>query len=229
MIFDLFKLSTFFKKELILNYHKNKGSLENKKKINYINIYHKNWPKNKEFFLKNLIDNEIKCKNIISFGFINSPINCQKQKFHLDYNSYTHTYFIPLIDLNDCNGTEYIQFYDTKINIKNVKNLLGISNKYLFKNDIINELKKIDLHLNKDYEFKYLNAKAFDVILMKNYIFHRGSKNRLNVNRVMFQIVCGINKNVNIIDSVKIIDAELDEKDFCKETDYKEKWCKEMK
>ena len=229
MIFNPVKLSEFFKKELISNYNEKKELLEDKKKINYINIYHKNWENNKELTLKKLIDNEIKCKNLISFGFINAPYNCKKQKFHIDYGSFTNTYFIPLIDLNNNNGTEYVYFYDIDKNIKNKENLLSISNKYFYKKDIICELKKFDLQFKRDFEFRYLNAKSFDLILMNNYIFHRGRKNRLKNNKIMFQIVCGINKNVDIIDQLKISNSELDEKVWCEKEKYKQKWCKKIK
>ena len=53
-------------------------------------------------------------------------------------------------------------------------------------------------------------------------------KNELNNNRVMFQIVCGINKDVTIFDGRKIHNSELNEKTWCKETEYKQEWCHKL-
>ena len=84
-------------------YNKNKKLLNSDDKINYINIYHKKWDNNQNILLlKSFIDDKIKCKNIIAFGFISAPYKCKKQKFHIDYGGSTNTYFIPLIDLERC-------------------------------------------------------------------------------------------------------------------------------
>jgi len=225
------KLSNKFIQEIKSIYYLKKELLSSNNIINYINVYHKKWKNKKQTDnkLKKYIDEELKCPNIISFGYINAPPNCKKQKFHIDYGGYTNTYFIPLVELNDYNGTEYVNFFNEENNIKFQKKLLNISNKYLYKKDIIRELRLLGLIYKKDYNFKYINAEPFSILLMKNYIFHRGRKNQLNSNRIMFQIVCGIDKNVNITDEVKIKNSELDEKKWCKKIKYTQKWCKQLK
>uniref|UniRef100_A0A6C0BBF0 Phytanoyl-CoA dioxygenase n=1 Tax=viral metagenome TaxID=1070528 RepID=A0A6C0BBF0_9ZZZZ len=196
-------------------------------KINYVNLFHKNWEKkkNNRKFLKYIKD-EIGCvTNLISYGFINAPPNCNPQKFHLDYSGYTCTYFIPLVEINNKNGTEYIHFYDKNMNIECKNILFDISDKYLCKSEIIDELAKFNLIYKKDYEFRYLNTNAFSIAYMPNFIFHRGRTNETKINRIMFQVVFGIHKNVSITDKKHIHNSNLDETEWCKKNLH-QTWCK---
>jgi hypothetical protein len=222
------KLSKQFITEINNNYNKIKNEVyNNNKNINYINVYHKDWKNYKNNkILKNYIDKEISCENIITIGYISAPPDCNNQYFHLDYAAETTTYFIPLIELTDLNGTEYLNFYNKENNNKYKKLLLSISDKFIDKNEIIEYLKKYNLIYKKDYNFKYVNAKPYSIIFMDSYILHRGRKNITKNNRIMFQIVCGINKKVNIIDKKIIKNSYLDEDKWCEKNNFKEKWCK---
>ena len=75
--------------------------------------------------------------DLFYFGFIQSLPKCDNQLFHIDYFDKTITYFIPMIELTDLNGTEYVEFNNYS------NSLLDISNKYLYKKDIINYLSNI--------------------------------------------------------------------------------------
>jgi hypothetical protein len=224
------KLSKQFITEINNNYNKIKNEFDNNNKnINYINVYHKDWKNKKNNILKNYVDKEIGCKNIISITYLFGPPDCNNQEFHYDYSGFTNSYFIPLIELNNLNGTEYVNFYDKKVNIKFKKKLLLISHKFLEKKNIIEYLKKFNIIYKKDYNFKYLNADPFSVILKNNYIFHRGVKNKLKHNRIILEILCGINENVNTPNKIKIEDAisssEFDI--FCKKNMHLQEWCQE--
>ena len=63
---------------------------------------------------------------------------------------------------------------------------------------------------NKDYNFKYVNAKPYSLILFESNILHRGRKNMNKNNRIMFEITCGINENITISDVDKIINISLE-------------------
>jgi hypothetical protein len=107
MIILPIKISNQFITEIKNNYTKIKNELDdNNKNINYINIYNKKWKTEKNNnILKNYVDKEIACKNIITLSYISAPSNCNNQEFHIDYEGETITYFIPLIELTDLNGT----------------------------------------------------------------------------------------------------------------------------
>lgn len=151
----------------------------------------------------------------------------KKQEFHIDYNSSTVSYFIPLVELNNLNGTEYIDFYNKEANINIIKNLLFISHEFLERETIIEYLKKFNLIHKKDYDFKYVNAPSFSVIFMDNFTFHRGRKNKLKYVRPMVQIICGINKNITFSDKMKVNVAANDPDDikWCKKNKHLQEWC----
>ena len=185
------------------------------KRINHINIYHKDWKNNHcENIIKLLYYNyNIDKKTIISLGFINAQVECYNQHFHIDYNGTTETYFIPLVDLNDKNGTEYVEFNNLEQNINLFTELLEMSDKYISREQINNHF--FDLGINKnDYKFKILNTPKYSMVKMPNFIYHRGKRNECNYNRTMFQIVIAKSDNINISSKIKVNDSELDEDDI---------------
>lgn len=221
------KLSDNFIEEIKNTYKKNKNlfNYNYNSDINYINVYHKDWNYNKNNnILKYYIDKEINCKNIILISFIVAPSNCINQEFHIDYNSATVSYFIPTIELNNLNGTEYINFYNKEDNINIIDKLINISTKFLERETIIEYLKKLNLIYKKDYDFKYSNAPSFSVIFMDNYIFHRG-QNKSKYARRMIQIICGINKNINLPDKVDNLVSTPYIDTWCEKNKYLQKWC----
>ena len=214
--------------ELIINLKKifdeNKNLFdENNNKINYINIYHKDWKINKYQDLieqlkleSNILNNYIVNNNICYMGFIQSYPNCDNQYFHLDYFGKTITFFIPFLDLNFLNSTEFLYFYNNDDYNKYFKNLLDISNKFIKKEDLINYLSNnLNLIYKKDFELKNINTNMFSLLEMPNYLLHRGIKNLSDKNRIMFQITFLINNddinNLNINSKKFINDAELDD------------------
>lgn len=204
------KLNNDFQTKLIniLNENLHKFNDDNDR-INYINLYHKDWEKNSiyELFKSNNILNDYTVGQI---GIIESKPKCNNQLFHIDYSGKTFTLFIPMIDINDKNGTEYLYFYDQSNYIKYYNLFLDISNKYSNREDIINYLKQYDIIYNVDYCFKIANANKFSLIKLPNYVFHRGKTNETNQNRYMFQIIFLLD-DYKLTDDKIILDAELDE------------------
>jgi hypothetical protein len=189
----------------------------NNQRINHINIYHKDWSDDKiNFNSKNIIklletEYNINSNTILSLGFINAPINCKNQHFHIDYNGNTETYFIPLIELNNTNGTEYVEFNNKNLNLYYLDNLKKISEKYISRNQLIDEFNNIGIDETK-YQFKILNTNSFSMVKMPYYLFHRGKTNESNYNRIMFQIVISNSESLATISNDIIVnDSELDE------------------
>ena len=162
--------------------------------INYINLYQKNLNLNKHLYLLEYIKeivpicNDLIKYNILYYGFIVSQPNNKNQYFHIDYKGKSVTYFIPLVNLSNKNGTEYLYFYDNSNYIKYFNLFLEITKIYINREDVITFLEKYNLFYMKDYEFKYANCNAFSVILLPNYVFHRGKTNETDEYRIMFQI-----------------------------------------
>jgi hypothetical protein len=130
--------------------------------------------------------------NILYYGFIISQPNNKNQYFHIDYKGKTITYFIPLVNLSNKNGTEYLYFYDSSYYMKYFHIFIDITKRYIDRNDVISYLEKYNLFNMKDYEFRFANAQAFSVLLLPYYVFHRGEINETNENRIMFQITLEI-------------------------------------
>jgi hypothetical protein len=90
-------MKIILKKEFIYQLHKSLSKNLDLKKYDYLLNY-----------LLNIesIKKDLETTNILYYGFIIS------QHFHIDYRGKTLTYFIPLCDLTDKNGTEFLYFYD---------------------------------------------------------------------------------------------------------------------
>ena len=185
---------------------------EQNKRINHVNIYHRDWEKqncNDEItILKN--EYNIDTDRLISLGFITSQVNCFDQYFHIDYNGTTETYFIPLINLDDLNGTEYVEFNDESLNINIVDKLIEITDLYNNRKDVEEELTKMGIS-KSEYEIKILNANKWGMVHMPYYLFHRGQSNKGIKDRTMFQIVLATKPTANVSNQVKINDSELDD------------------
>ena len=115
--------------------------LEENKRINHVNIYHNKWSSKDNETCADIINilkknYSINTDNLISMGFITSQINCYDQHFHIDYNGTTETYFIPLVDLTDKNGTEYLEFNNSQDNLELFDNLIDITDKFINRNQL---------------------------------------------------------------------------------------------
>jgi hypothetical protein len=178
--------------------------------ISYLNLYQKNLDIREYDYLLNyikkidMINEALKKYKILYYGFIIAKSNNKNQYFHLDYTGKTITYFIPLVNLTDMNGTEYLCFY----NIENYKTyfklFLGISRKYITRQEVIDYLITQNIHLNIDYEFRILNCKAYSVILLQHHVFHRGKTNETPHDRIMFQLTLEL-ENVPFIKNEQFI------------------------
>jgi len=158
--------------------------------------------------LKNIFDTT----TLIQLNFLNAPPDCNTQLFHLDYKGDSISYFIPLVELSDMNGTEYLYFfnqdnYQTYYNI-----ILDMNEKYFDRNEAIEYLSKLGLSLNIDYAFKFANSEAFSLIYMPHYVYHRGQKNKTNKNRIMLNILFSIKNIYNYPTDEYVLDTEIDEK-----------------
>jgi len=184
--------------------------------INYVNLYQKNLKLNKYDYLLNYI-NEIKILkdsimryNILYYGFIISQPNNKNQYFHIDYKGKTITYFIPLVNLSNKNGTEYLYFYDDTNYMKYFHIFIDITKIYVDRKDIISYLEKYNLFNLKDYEFRFANAEAFSILLLPYYVFHRGKINETNENRIMFQITLEM-EPINFIQNEEFVPIAEDD------------------
>ena len=90
--------------------------------------------------MKYYIDNY----KLIYIQLIRSPVNCNDQFFHLNYNGDCSTYIIPLTEFNKLNGTKYLFFYDELNYEKYFYYLLKLSDEVLNDEDIISKLYDTD-------------------------------------------------------------------------------------
>ena len=151
---------------------------------------------------------------LIQINIINAPPDCNNQLFHIDYQGDSQSYFIPLVELSDLNGTEYIHFYNpTHYNLY-YSNLLYMSDHYFTKNDIIDYLTNtLGLKINTDFVFKCANSSHYALLYMPYYVYHRGQKNKTTTNRLMLNILFSIGNKFNYPIEEYILDAEIDEEE----------------
>lgn len=189
------------------------------KRIGYINLWCKGWKEDVTETQKKIIDRlfdvfygSIKNKDVypVSLGFIHAPIDCSDQFFHFDYFCKTETIFIPLIDIDDKNGTEYVEFRNMSDNLKYMEFLLhNCSDKYILKEDLITFFKDYNID---NYDIKQVCCSAFDFLKMPYYLLHRGVKNKGNCDRIMFQLVVSFdNEFVLTNQDIYVPDSELDD------------------
>jgi hypothetical protein len=178
---------------------------QNKDGLDMINLLKKECHHLKESFEKN---------TLIQLNVINAPPDCNNQLFHMDYQCDSNSYFIPLVELSDLNGTEYLYFYNKEYYTKYYKTLLQMSDLYLDKEDINEYLTKTHgLKLNEDFCFKCANSDAYALLYMPYYVYHRGQKNKTNTNRLMVNILFSIENKCNFPIEKYILDSEIDEVD----------------
>ena len=145
-------------------------------------------------------------------NFICAPPDCTDQLFHIDYLGDIISIFIPLVDLSDLNGTEYLNFYDCNNYIVYFDLMLEMSDKYFTKDEAKDYLTTKGLIFEKDYCFKCANGPAYSILEMPYYVYHRGQKNKTDCDRVMLNVLLSRqNKYDYPIDEV-IEDSEVDEK-----------------
>lgn len=210
-------------KNAILDLHKKyEGHFQETKSINGVNLYTKYNKTNS--WLIDLLKNEHEIlayhftqHELVYVQFINSYPDNDDQFYHIDYKGDSITYFIPLVDINELNGTKYLSFIDKENYKKHYHFLLEVSDLILSDEDVIVKLKERNLHYGVDYTFETVSVNAFGIIEMPNYCFHRGQKNKTNVVRSMICITFSLYNSFyypeNKYNTVFVNDLENDEGD----------------
>ena len=200
-------------KETILP-HFNSGN----KLINHKLLYCNKWKENKYEYLVDLLKTEssylketFEKYTLLQINFINAPPDCNDQLFHIDYLGDSISFFIPLVDLSDLNGTEYLFFYDKDNYIKYFPLMLEMSDKYFTKPEAKEFMDSKGFVYDVDYSFKCANSDKYALLEMPNYVYHRGQKNKTKQNRIMLNILISINNAYEYPTDEVITDSEIDE------------------
>jgi hypothetical protein len=165
---------------------------------------------------QHLADNFDK-NTLLQLNLICAPPDCVDQVFHIDYLGDSISYFLPLVDLTDLNGTEYLFFFDSSNYLKHFDLMLEMSDKYFNKDEAIAYMIGKGFVYGEgegegaDFCFKCANAPAYSIVEMPYYTYHRGQKNKTNKNRVMLNILLSRNNGYNYPTDEVIMDSELDE------------------
>ena len=186
------------------------------KRVQIVNLYHTQnnlLPENNNEKIIDLCKklNIISGYSLTQIALIASTPDCEYQAYHLDYEGESQTIFIPLVDITDENGTEYIYFYDKNDYIKYFDFFNQISYNYITNQCLKERLEReFGLILNQHYSFKIVNAKKYDVLFMPHYCFHRGKKNETKALRPMYNIAF-FKDEARMGVEFYVPDAELDE------------------
>ena len=202
-------------KELIINiFNTHKDELDmirQSNRIGYINIFHNKWVVNNETL--NLLEKvsrfiNIDMNKILTMNFLISKPNCKNQHYHIDYEGKTETYFIPLCELNNLNGTEIVEFNIQPQNLYFNK-LLELSNTCYHTSELIEQFNNNNI-IPSSYTIKYVNSNAFSLIKIPYHLMHRGRTNETSMDRTMFSVVIA-REDYKITADKFVPDAELDE------------------
>jgi hypothetical protein len=202
-------------KELIINiFNTHKDELDmirQSNRIGYINIFHNKWVVNNETL--NLLEKvsrfiNIDMNKILTMNFLISKPNCKNQHYHIDYEGKTETYFIPLCELNNLNGTEIVEFHTEPPNLYFNK-LLELSNTCYHTSELIEQFNNNNI-IPSSYTIKYVNSNAFSLIKIPYHLMHRGRTNETSMDRTMFSVVIA-REDYKITADKFVPDAELDE------------------
>ena len=188
------------------------------KLINHKLLYCNKWNENKYEYLVDLLKNEspylketFEKYTLLQINFINAPPDCNDQLFHIDYLGDSISFFIPLVELSDLNGTEYLYFYDNDNYMKYFPLMLEMSDKYFSKPEAREYMESKGFKYGVDYSFKCANSNPYALIEMPNYVYHRGQKNKTGHNRIMLNILLSINNAYEYPTDEVITDSEIDE------------------
>jgi hypothetical protein len=188
------------------------------KLINHKLLYCNKWNENKYEYLVDLLKNEspylkvsFEKYTLLQINFINAPPDCNDQLFHIDYLGDSISFFIPLVELSDLNGTEYLYFYDNDNYMKYFPLMLEMSDKYFSKPEAREYMESKGFKYGVDYSFKCANSNPYALIEMPNYVYHRGQKNKTGHNRIMLNILLSINNAYEYPTDEVITDSEVDE------------------
>ena len=186
--------------------------------INHKLLYCNKWKENKYEYLVDLLKSESPYLNntfenntLLQINFINAPPDCNDQLFHIDYMGDSISFFIPMVELSDLNGTEYLFFYNKENYMKHFPLMLEMSDKYFTRLEAKEYMESKNFIYGVDYEFRCANSDPYALIEMPNYVYHRGQKNKTNHNRIMLNILLSINNEYEYPTDEVITDSEIDE------------------
>jgi len=216
------KISDQLKSKIIDLHKKYECHFQKTSTINGINLYTKYNKTNTKLIELLTCENEMFSYHfahheLVYVQFINSYPDNDDQFYHIDYQGDSVSYFIPLVDINELNGTKYLSFVDKENYKKHYEFFLKVSDLILNDEDVITKLKEHNLHYGVDYTFETISANAFGIIELPNYCFHRGQKNKTNVVRSMVCITFSLYNSFyypeNKYSTVFVNDLENDEGD----------------
>ena len=186
--------------------------------INHKLLYCNKWSENKYEYLVELLKQQcpylketFEKYTLLQINFINAPPDCNDQLFHIDYLGDSISFFIPLVELSDLNGTEYLFFYNNENYIKYFPLMLEMSDKYFTKPEATEYMNQKGFIYGTDYEFRCANSGKYALIEMPFYVYHRGQKNKTKENRIMLNILISINNAYDYPTDEVITDSEVDE------------------
>jgi len=157
------------------------------------------------------LEDAFKYNTLIQLNVINAPPDCNTQLFHIDYQGDSFSYFVPFVDLSDLNGTEFVYFYKPENYEIYYEHFLAMSDAFLDKAAAVASLANLNLKEGIDYCFKCANSNAYSLLYMPYYLYHRGQKNKTNINRMMLNILFSRANAFKYATDEYILDAEIDE------------------
>jgi hypothetical protein len=189
--------------------------------IGYITLLHKgwtSWENNKYAYLLPVIEQElpgVETDDILSFGFLYSNPGCITQRWHIDYSGRSEIFFIPTVDVDETNGTEYLEFADAHKGMQFKQNFVDITNDFIDNDDLRDYLKNSLGLADSEYCFKIANAPKMSLIKISHYLLHRGRTNTSGAPRIVFFVCTSKDRDFlsTLPTEIVVPDAELDEPD----------------
>jgi hypothetical protein len=198
-------------------------AMETHDKIGYTNIFHAAWSDeaNARYapVLEGILDRinareggRLAARDVLNAGFIYAAPNNQRQTFHYDYGNTTDTYFLPLVELSDRNGTELLRFHDAAHYETYFPILDAINNRYTSADDVRAHLARHGVP-SSAYAFVVFSAAAYTLYKLPRFVFHRGKTNETGAARVMFQLAAMHDRSYarHVAADESVPDAELDD------------------
>ena len=185
-------------------------------RIGYVNLYHRAWGSANPHagLLDELADQgclPVPRDSVVSFGFIASTPGCADQAWHLDYEGHSETFFVPLVDVTEETGTEYLQFETRRTNLLHFRELMQCSNYFRTNDDLFDRLRSLGVP-EGCCRAEIMTAPQGALLHLPPFVLHRGRQNRSDRARVMFQLVSlDTRSGYLLMDTVIQPDAARDE------------------
>ncbi len=157
-------------------------------------------------------DGRLAVCDVRNAGFVYAPPNNERQTFHYDFGNTTDTYFLPLVEISDLNGTELLHFHDAAHYETYFPILDAINNRYTSADDVRAHLARHGVP-SSAYAFVVFSAAAYTLYKMPRFAFHRGKTNETGSARVLFFLVTMHDRSYarHVAAAESVPDAELDD------------------